>query len=87
MWRILQQPKAGDLVVATGSAQYNRAGQLVCAMRVSEAMTYDEYWKDPRFHLKKPVMNSSLMRGYGDNIYHRSSHGNWIQADSHRKDG
>lgn len=73
----------GDWVVATGSAQYHRAGQLVCAMRVSEAMTYDDYWNDPRFHSKKPVMNSSRMRGYGDNIYHRSLDDEWIQADSH----
>jgi len=73
----------GDWVVATGSAGYHRAGQLVCAMKVSETMTYDNYWNDPRFHSKRPVMNSSRMRGYGDNIYHHGPDGDWVQADSH----
>lgn len=73
----------GDWVVATGSAQYNRAGQLVCAMKICETMSFDDYWHGPRFQLKKPVMNGSRMMGYGDNIYHHSPGGDWLQADSH----
>ena len=52
-------------------------------MKVSETMTFDEYWDDPRFQLKKPVMTGSRMMGYGDNIYHHGRDGDWVQADSH----
>lgn len=80
---IRRKANVGDWVVATGSAKYHRTGQLVCAMRVSETMAFDEYWNDPRFQLKKPVMNGSRMMAYGDNIYRRGPNGNWVQADSH----
>lgn len=73
----------GDWVVATGSAEHNMVGHLVCALRVDEAITFDEYWSDPRFQAKKPVMNGSRMMGYGDNIYHHGADGEWAQADSH----
>lgn len=80
---IRRRATIGDWVVATGSAQYHRTGRLVCAIKVSETITFDDYWRDTRFRLKKPVMNGSRMMGYGDNIYHHSPEGNWIQADSH----
>ena len=73
----------GDWVTATGSAERHRTGQLVCAMKVSETMSYTDYWNDPRFQLKKPVMNGSRMLGYGDNIYSHAPDGGWVQADSH----
>ena len=73
----------GDWVIATGSVQYHLGGQLVCAMQISETMTFDDYWADPRFQLKKPVMNGSRMMGYGDNIYHHGPDGDWVQANSH----
>jgi hypothetical protein len=39
----------GDCVVGTGSATRGRAGYLVYAMRVSEVITFDDYWRFPRF--------------------------------------
>jgi hypothetical protein len=80
---IRRHAHVGDWVIATGSAQYERAGQLVCAMKVSETMSFDGYWSDPRFQAKKPVINGSRMMGYGDNIYHHAPDGGWVQADSH----
>lgn len=80
---IRRHANVGDWVVATGSAERGRAGHLVCAMKVSEAMTFDDYWSDPRFQAKKPAMNGSRMIGYGDNIYHCDRDGGWVQADSH----
>jgi len=80
---IRRHATVGDWVVATGSARYGRTGQLVCAMRVTETMTFDAYWNDPGFQMKKPVMNGSRMMGYGDNIYHQLPDGDWVQADSH----
>ena len=45
---------------------------------------YDDYWADPRFIKKRPVMNGSKRQMYGDNIYHRPSHDTpYIQEDSH----
>jgi len=46
----------GDWVVGSGSndRSVRRGGYLVYAMRVTEAMAFDEYSRDPRFESKKP---------------------------------
>ncbi|TGN95621.1 hypothetical protein [Burkholderia sp. USMB20] len=74
--------QVGDWVVGTGSASNNRAGYLVYAMQVSETMTFDGYWNDPRFQYKRPSLEGSAKVAFGDNIYHRVD-GGWAQADSH----
>lgn len=73
----------GDWVIGTGSARYQRSGQLISAMCVSETMTYDEYWADPRFLLKRPDLTGSNMMAFGDNIYRHGPNSAWIQLDSH----
>lgn len=60
----------GDWVVGTGSAALKRLNQLIFAMRVDEMKTFDEYWNDPTYECKKPVMVGSLAQIYGDNFYH-----------------
>ncbi len=53
-------------------------------MRVSETLSFSEYWNDPRFRRKRPNLHASKVRAFGDNIYewdHLS--GSWLQADSH----
>jgi len=72
----------GDWVAGFGAAKNDRVGKLVFAMRVDEIITFEQYWEDARFQVKKPVLNGSLKRVYGDNIYSRSDRG-WIQSDSH----
>ncbi|MCC8488134.1 hypothetical protein VDF13_06855 [Xanthomonas campestris pv. raphani] len=72
----------GDWVIGVGAVSKGRQGDLIYAMKVAEALSFDEYWNDPRFEVKRPVLNGSLKRAYGDNIYHRKA-GRWIQADSH----
>ena len=52
-------------------------------MRVSEVMTYNKYYRDPRFQKKKPNLFGSLKQAYGDNIYRKNSRGSWKQMDSH----
>lgn len=79
---IRKAARIGDWVIGTGSVTKGRKGFLVCAMRVTETMTFDEYWNDPRFHRKKPTMTGSPKRAYGDNIYHRDGDV-WHQLDSH----
>jgi hypothetical protein len=73
----------GDWIVGTGSARNGKQRHLVFAMKVSETLTFDEYWNDPRFQLKKPNFSGSKRLAYGDNIYHRSAKGQWIQEKSH----
>jgi hypothetical protein len=52
-------------------------------MRVSEVITFDDYWRDARFATKRPNLRGSKKQAYGDNIYHRDESGQWLQADSH----
>jgi hypothetical protein len=51
-------------------------------MRVDKILTFDEYWVDPRFRRKKPVMTGTTILRYGDNIYHRDVSGAFLQEDS-----
>ena len=78
----------GDWVVGTGSAANSLTGRLVYAMCVSETMSFDDYWNDPRFLVKRPNLRGSLIQAFGDNIYHKGRNG-WIQANSRhsRPDG
>lgn len=73
----------GDWVIGTGAkTKYSYSGRLIYAMQVSEVMDFNDYWNDPRFEVKRPVLNGSLVQLYGDNIYY-SRDGTWIQANSH----
>ncbi len=88
--RIRKIAKLGDYVLGTGSKERGLAGSVVYFMRVEEILTFDDYWRDPRFARKVPVMNGSLQQRFGDNIYHHETPtGEWIQADSRhsREDG
>lgn len=76
--------QVGDWVAGTGSKRYGLGDWLIYAMRVGETLTFDEYWEDPRFRLKRPNLHGSLKQAFGDNIYHRvPSNGRWCQEKSH----
>ena len=73
-----------DWVVGMGGARLKAAGRCIFAMRVTEKITFDEYWANPVYLDKKPVRTGSNKMLVGDNIYHRDSNsGEWHQADSH----
>lgn len=75
----------GDWIVGSGSndRSVRRGGHLVYAMRVTEAMTFDEYNLDSRFASKKPYRNGSRKQSCGDNIYFRDgASAPWQQRDS-----
>jgi hypothetical protein len=73
----------GSWVFGTGSAKLKNLNKLIYAMRVDETLTFNDYWNDPRFSYKKPVLNGSLPQLYGDNIYHQDLQtGSWIQENS-----
>jgi hypothetical protein len=81
---IRKTAQIGDWVVGTGSKTRGRESNIVYAMRVTETMSFDQYWKDPRFQSKKPYLRGSKKQAFGDNIYHRDSKTrHWHQEDSH----
>ena len=72
----------GDWIAAIGPRNSKYENSLVYIMKVNESMTFDEYWEDNRFVLKRPVYNKGFMHMYGDNIYHHSNNA-WMQERSH----
>ena len=73
----------GDYVIGLSPRNGGKGNKLIYLMRVTEVLTFDQYWEDPRFEVKKPVMNGSLKKCYGDNVYHHGADGAWMQEDSH----
>jgi hypothetical protein len=74
----------GDWVTGTGSKTRNREKNVVYAMHITGEMTFEEYWLDPRFQLKKPNLRGSKKQAFGDNIYSRNlATGRWCQVNSH----
>ena len=67
---IRRTAQPGDWIIGTGSKRRKRDGFLVYAMRVTESMTFEEYWNDPRFLVKRPDKTAGRERGCGDNIYY-----------------
>jgi hypothetical protein len=80
---IRKTAQAGDWIVGTGSATKGRAGRAVYAMRVEETLTFEQFWKDPRFLRKRPDLRASRKLAFGDNIYRPSRQGGWAQLASH----
>jgi hypothetical protein len=62
----------GHSSIATGS-------RLIYAMRISEVLDFDAYYRDPRFAAKKARPRTWQERR-GDNIYFRDRDGRWAQA-------
>lgn len=83
--KIRRYAKIGDWVLGTGSGdkKIGRAGHVVYAMRVTEALSFDQYDADPRCSKKKPYRTGSRKQSCGDNIYFRKvAPGPWSQRDS-----
>ena len=81
--KIRANAQVGDWVVGTGTASRKRSGRIVFAMRVSETMTFNSYWNDPRFQEKKPYLLGSKKQAFGDNIYCKPLGKPWHQMNSH----
>lgn len=81
--RIRKAAQIGDYVIGIGSKTANTHGDVIYVLKVKEALTFNEYWNDPRFQYKKPSMNGSLKAIRGDNIYREDDNGKWHQLDSH----
>ena len=80
---IREGASVGDYVVGTGCSRHKRGGYLIYFMQVGGILTFDQYWTLPEFQCKRPFLNGSKLRAFGDNIYHRNpSNGLWVQANS-----
>lgn len=76
--------KIGDWILGVGGCNMKSASRkCIFLMKVTEKISFQEYWDNPRFSIKKPLRNGSSVRMVGDNIYHRDTDGNWMQEDSH----
>lgn len=86
---IRKAAEVGDLVLGTGSKSDGRERSVVFAMRITETMSFNKYWRDGRFRCKRPNLSGSRKQAFGDNIYYQVSHRDWVQANSHhsRVDG
>lgn len=80
--RIRKNAEIGDYVLGTGAARPNLRGYITYWMQVDEITTFDDYWADPRFRHKKPVMLGTTLYRYGDNIYHRDGTNTYRQEYS-----
>ena len=81
--RIRKTASMGDWIVGTGSKSKGRQRCLVFVMRVTEAITFNEYWENEQYRQKKPNLSGSMKQAYGDNIYFKVTTGQWLQQDSH----
>ena len=79
---IRKKAEVGDHVLGLGAAKPKLQGHITYWVRIDEIVTFDEYWSDPRFQRKKPVMGGTTLLRYGDNIYHRDVKNEFRQEDS-----
>ena len=70
----------GDWIVGFSPVEKNN--KIVYAMQVSEIISFDDYYSDPRFADKKPVVKGTWKQKCGDNMYFRDDNGEWCQHSS-----
>lgn len=67
----------GDWVVGTSAVA--AGNRLIYAMRISEVLGFDDYYRDSRFAAKKPRAGG-WQDQCGGNIYFRDAAGQWVQG-------
>jgi hypothetical protein len=65
-----------------GISPKSRDNRLVYAARVTEVLTFERYYRDKRFKLKRPQYRSGVVRKCGDNIYKPLKNGSYLQLRS-----
>ena len=73
--KIRKAAQPGDWIMGTTPADLGK-GRLTYLMKVDEALTFHEYFCDPRFEGKKPSPDNP----HGDNIYHWNTEGRMCQV-------
>ena len=72
--RTLNGAQVGDYVVGLGTQDEH--WRIIYAMKVTDKLTFDQYWRDSRFQAKRPNMLAGGIESVGDNIYRWDSKGN-----------
>jgi hypothetical protein len=81
---IRKTASVGDWVFGLGGRNLKATGKCIYAMKVTQKLTYNDYWLDPTFLDKRPVRNGSKTMMLGDNIYYYDEDTfKWMQAHSH----
>ncbi len=65
-----------------GISPKSRENRLIYAMRVTEVLTFERYYRDKRFALKRPQFRSGVVCKCGDNIYKPLKNGSYFQLRS-----
>lgn len=85
--QIRRTAQVGDWIMGLGSVGAGLGRQLIYAMQISETLSFEEYWDDPRFECKKPRVSSDMRLECGDNVYRRGDGTDaWIQLPCHHCD-
>ena len=79
---IRDRADVGDWIIGTGSIENHSLYHIIFLMKVTEKISFEDYWNDQRFFRKRPVLNGSLKQMHGDNIYHKDN-SEWCQMNSH----
>jgi len=78
--------EVGNWIMGTGSKSQHTYQKLVYAMRVSEVVALEDYFRDARFKEKKPdLKNKDWRRHQGDNVYKKNADGLWTQLPGPRE--
>ncbi|HEX8830700.1 MAG TPA: hypothetical protein VF705_06005 [Longimicrobium sp.] len=62
-----------------GNSDKAHGQRLIYAMRVSDVLEFDDYFRDSRFEAKRPRRNGDWQNRCGDNIYHLGADGRYKQ--------
>lgn len=82
--RVRKAADIGDWVMGIGGSGLSLAKKkCIFLMKVSEKKSFQEYWNEARYSLKRPSRNGSRVQMLGDNIYHHDMDGELVQEDSH----
>ena len=81
--KIRRSAQIGDWIIGTGAITCGLEKRLIYLMEVNEIILFEEYWNNPKYISKKPLLNGSLVQIHGDNIYSKHSENDWKQLNSH----
>jgi Nucleotide modification associated domain 2 len=79
---IRKHAKKADWIVGLTPRAKGKGNKIVYLMKVKESLSFDKYWRDPRFRHKKPKLNAGIARKCGDNIYKPQAGGGYLQLQS-----
>ncbi|MGD0777486.1 MAG: hypothetical protein ABSC05_32230 [Candidatus Solibacter sp.] len=79
---IRKHAKKGDWIVGLTPLAKGVGNKIVYFMEVDESLSFDDYWRDPRFKQKRPKLDAGSARRSGDNIYKPLPNGDHYQLPS-----